>query len=309
MPKRNLFISPVVGFFLAGCISNKVGMREPLTDLTDKMSSLLLLGPIEGSQLGSEDIADSVASLWKFILSEVEKDNDACVDINNLTQGIANKIRQLPQGAVKLEIEKNFNSWKANNFDMSYRLPAQRCRVPSTGPNCAKRQGLSLLELAMLYDYINIVRCLCQNKEIINLNLEDRFDNGPTALEFAILCGNLTIIQCLCENKANVNAQGPDNGLTPLHCAAGNGALEVVKYLCTHGADIDAQTHGITPLDRAVSEGNLEIVKYLCQEGVRIGSVTDAMLSRAHVLANQNGAKRVVRWIGKFRYNKAKWAN
>ncbi len=91
-------------------------------------------------------------------------------------------------------------------------------------------------------------------KNVKNINVNSRADNGETPLHWMTTLGDEIAIYLLLEAGADVNLADND-GNTPLHEAISYHRDNVAKILIEAGADLDSKNKaGMTPFDIAASD-------------------------------------------------------
>jgi len=116
--------------------------------------------------------------------------------------------------------------------------------------------GLTPLMLACRLADTSTVRSL-----IVDVELDERNDDGNTALWLACYSDNIEIIALLAVNGADLNNQNND-GVTALIYAASAGKVDVVRCLLALGADHTLQTvDGFTALDIASSRQVMKLLR------------------------------------------------
>jgi ankyrin repeat protein len=123
-------------------------------------------------------------------------------------------------------------------------------------PNSTNREGDTLLMVAAMRGYSDLVQILLAHKAAV----DRRNPYGDTALMMASLKGHLEVVKLLIEHGAKVNPEG----WTPLGYAAYGGDAAVVRYLLSKGADVDAvQPNGDTALMLAARKDRVEAAREL----------------------------------------------
>jgi ankyrin repeat protein len=126
--------------------------------------------------------------------------------------------------------------------------------------NCVMETGETLLDVAIKYNYINVVQILIDHK--VKVNTKDR--QKWTPLHFAVLNNNLTIAKVLVDNGARINVK-TQNGLTPLHVGTINGNFDIVNWLILNKAkvNISDDAYKLTPFHLAVFFNHSSLVELL----------------------------------------------
>jgi uncharacterized protein len=123
-------------------------------------------------------------------------------------------------------------------------------------PNSTNREGDTLLMVAAMRGYSDLVQILLAHKAAV----DRRNRYGDTALLMASLEGHLEVAKLLVEHGAKVNRKG----WTPLGYAAFGGDAAVVRYLLSKGADVNAlQPNGDTPLMLAARKDHVDAAREL----------------------------------------------
>ncbi|MDR2548100.1 MAG: ankyrin repeat domain-containing protein [Rickettsiales bacterium] len=125
-------------------------------------------------------------------------------------------------------------------------------------------EGDTILHLAALSNYIDIVNDLIKNVEDINpVN-----GGGETPLHLAAQNGHIDIVRALIEKGAKIDAVDK-LGWTPLHCAVSSCRTKAIETLLeAEKIDVNAtDKYGQTPLHLAVENGHIDIVKALIEKG------------------------------------------
>ena len=128
--------------------------------------------------------------------------------------------------------------------------------------NIVTSQQESLLELAVKYNYIEVVQLLLDHR--IKVNSKGKLKWTP--LHWAVYNQNLLIVQLLLKNSIRINVK-EKNGLTPLHIATMKGNIEIIKYLIKRKAKINVKDdkNGIMPLHLAIYYNYADVVSLLMQ--------------------------------------------
>ncbi len=129
-------------------------------------------------------------------------------------------------------------------------------------PNTADSKGKTLLILAAIFDYFEIVKYLLERGDV-DPNLQN--NQGQTALMEASLQGHENIAKLLLKHNANPDLQNNQKE-TALMEASTYENENIVKLLLEHNANPDLQDNqGETALMKASSRGRDKIVKLLLQ--------------------------------------------
>lgn len=114
------------------------------------------------------------------------------------------------------------------------------------------------------------LRDLIENHKEINLEINDKSDEGHTPLIASVLSGNKNSVLLLLEKGVNIENRNFFN-CTALYKACQSDNYEIVKILIDHGADPNSlNTEGFTPLTWAAANGNEKIIDLLLENGADI---------------------------------------
>ena len=149
------------------------------------------------------------------------------------------------------------------------------------------KDGWTLSEYDVAINYVDAMRNLCKNKEILSaliaaasnghievvnflsvmgMNLSIKNKAGWTALMAASSNGHVDVIKRLIRKGADFSIKN-NYGWTALMAAANNGHIDVVKLLLEKGADVSVKSNdGWTALMAASSNGHADVVKILIEK-------------------------------------------
>lgn len=137
-------------------------------------------------------------------------------------------------------------------------------KIIEVDPNDKDENGYTLLSLACLNGDLDVVNYLITTfADKININEPNLSNNRP--FYFAAGAGHLDIVKYLASKpEIDINASNSCH-FTALHNAAGKGHLNVVKYLCSlKNIDINNDCgRNFRPIDNAVLYGNVDVIEYL----------------------------------------------
>lgn len=128
--------------------------------------------------------------------------------------------------------------------------------------------GHSMLELAVIYGHLEVVRYLMEQKGV---SIRSSELDQSTALSYAVgkvpfREQNSSLVGYLLSQGAEINARNR-NGRTALWFAAA-GDINAVIYLIDQGAFLDLpDSEGVTPVMVAAECDHIEIVRYLIEHG------------------------------------------
>jgi ankyrin repeat protein len=126
--------------------------------------------------------------------------------------------------------------------------------------NDVTETGETLLDVAIKYNYINVVQILIDHNVKVNTKDHEKW----TPLHFAVLNNNLKIAQILVDNGARINVKN-QNGLTPLHVGTINGNYDIVNWLILNKAKVNIMDdiYKLTPFHLAVFFNHTSLVELL----------------------------------------------
>lgn len=131
--------------------------------------------------------------------------------------------------------------------------------------NAADKEGMPILQLAILKKQDNVVNLLLQNGA--DPNIRDLWNNNWSALEFSAYAENPTAMRMLLKGKVKISVRLKSEAL---HIAAGTGCFECVELLVGSGAHVNYKTDkmpGSTPLMEAIDKRHYNIARYLLEKG------------------------------------------
>lgn len=145
--------------------------------------------------------------------------------------------------------------------------------------NAINEDGRTVLFIASLWGYYDIVKLLVDNGADINFRSEDGNDTPLTAalsgvgtighntsLSKNTTCQHILVLRLLLSAGANVNAKTTE-GWSALLAAINYQSVEAVKLLIDYGADVSTRYREHTALSFARERGDAEIVQFLINAG------------------------------------------
>ncbi|WP_333023631.1 ankyrin repeat domain-containing protein [Wolbachia endosymbiont of Pentidionis agamae] len=189
--------------------------------------------------------------ILRFILHTLNKDKSFNKD--NIVEKFVGKFQELLKKQKEVQLKKEYkvlyDQWEEARFDLNHLFQS----------NHFKR---SLLHLAAIYEFTNIMDTLIQNN--VNVNILDH--NSSTPLFLAVLYERKNAVKILIENNADVNINN-SLGFSPFYQAVMKRHPEIVKSLINHVYDIhELDAYGRTPLSyimQYTDDGSREIKRLL----------------------------------------------
>ncbi len=120
------------------------------------------------------------------------------------------------------------------------------------------RLGLTFLHLAVIFEQVEVVRWLLENKAKVN---KKESYSGKTPLHMAAYYGRSEVLELLMEYSKSFSSDKA--GCFPVHYACMNGHLDIVKKLISKGSLGNVVSQIGSPLDIAVRKQNLQLIDFL----------------------------------------------
>ncbi|XP_039624559.1 NF-kappa-B inhibitor alpha-like isoform X1 [Polypterus senegalus] len=220
----------------------------------------------QDGQEGDMDIAETRASLWRFLSEDQDTFLHLCIIHESEDRALSiihqaspsflnfqNTLYQTPLHlAVYLRLVKTVRDlvlWGADT-------------------NLQDWNGNTPLHLACDYGYVDCLQALTKpptDEEQLQRpqQLIDRPDlkkhnwRGHACIHIAVLQGNYQMLEILLSLGADINAEEVTWGRRPLHLATENNDIKMVSLLLERGAQVDSETYsGVTPVELAIGRGN-----------------------------------------------------
>lgn len=144
----------------------------------------------------------------------------------------------------------------------------RRCfEADSTSVNSQDNDGMSVLHLAIKFDFTTIARYLIAGGA--NIDLQDNC--GHTPLHMASIKGRLVMAQQLVQEGADMNITTNDCNISALWYAVSLEKLDIAQLLILNGASIDiCSTKGTSVLHEAINKNFEDIIQLLLQTGADV---------------------------------------
>ena len=153
-----------------------------------------------------------------------------------------------------------------------------------------ERGGFTLLHLASLGGYSDIVETIFRDKEI---DINEKTEQGDSAIHLASLQDNSVVVDLLLKNRSKIVDANKD-GMSPMHVAAANGNKSVLKIIFEkYIADERMETEGSfdqvkvtmmlsieddtgkSVLHHASINGHMDVIKLIFSYGIKTSSMQD----------------------------------
>ncbi|XP_076070588.1 uncharacterized protein LOC143042207 isoform X1 [Mytilus galloprovincialis] len=223
----------------------------------------------------------------------------------------------------KEELSPFFYACENNSISVVHYLLNSKKDFVKINKKYMKRENKSVLHIACLKGYIEIVKILLDHRATVdipdageltplhlacsngqyktaelllnsgaNVNALDKL--GRTPVYHACTGDYKDIVKLLIKRKANIN-KSTLNGSTPLHAACEHEIVDIVNILLNNGAKVDVQDREVgTPLHLACRKGNGRIVQLLIDNRASINLKTKKDKMRPFHEACQNGHLNVI---------------
>ena len=154
-----------------------------------------------------------------------------------------------------------------------------------------ERGGFTLLHLASLGGYSDIVETIFKDKEI---DINEKTKEGDSAIHLSSLQDNSVVVDLLLKNQSKIVDANQD-GLSPIHVAAANGNKSVLKIIFEkYIADKRVETRGSFNQEKVTNEmlsiedntgksvlhhasinGHMDVIKLIFSYGSKTSAMQD----------------------------------